>query len=467
MLINGGPYYFGDTEGYVKGGQLAIAFASNLISGLFSSGGGSGGGNAEIEAATNGIYGVRSVAYAVFAYLGKWPGDSVILATWVQSLFVIFVLDTFFELSGLRSKSPRILLAIWAILLIATPMAWYAVYATPDVFAGIAILAISLLTVYRDKIHIFRRLILSGLIFFAVMSHLSLIPVLGLLGAFSGFVFLFDIKRLGFFVVAKAFAWVAVPIALGLGTSLAINIVGFDEPSVTGKRYPILLARSIEDGPALWYLREQCAAGSDFAVCEIYPDDTLPTTAGEFLWEPGGIRDIATAEQMERIRVEESQIVQAALSRYPFATLRRSITQTYYQIFSFGLGDHRFEMELVRDPEGELFTTYDKPQQYALRGMIQRVFLAAFMVSLFYFIWILANRAISIQSPLGRMLIMVTGGTFINAAICGSLSAVTNRYQGRVVWVFIACILVIAWARHAHQKAIQKPSISAGDEALT
>ena len=170
---------------------------------------------------------------------------------------------------------------------------------------------------------------------------------------------------------------------------------------------------------------------------------------------------------MQRIRAEESQIVQAALSRYPFATIRKSISQTYYQIFSFGLGDHRFEQDLVRGPDGELYTTYDKPEQYPLREVIQDVFLAAFMLSLFYFLWILATRALSLQSPLGRMLIMVTGGVFINAAICGSLSAVTNRYQGRVVWVFIACILVIAWATHARETSEDKTAEPQGDKALS
>lgn len=62
---------------------------------------------------------------------------------------------------------------------------------------------------------------------------------------------------------------------------------------------------------------------------------------------------------------------------------------------------------------------------------------------------------------------MVTGGVFINAAICGSLSAVTSRYQGRVVWVFIACILVLAWATRTRQTDPKDAANPEADKALS
>lgn len=455
-LLNSGPYYFGDTEGYLRGGELAIAFAGNLVSGLF---GGGAADDGRIAAATSGIHGVRSVAYAVFTYLGRWPDDTMFLSVWVQSALVIFVLDTFFEQVGIRQKAPRALLGIWAILIFVTPMPWFAVYATPDVFAGIAILAIGLLTVYQDKIHLYRRLVLSGLAYFSVLAHLSMIPILGLLGALSGLVFLLDLRRVGWLNSAKGYAWVAVPLLLGLASSLAINIVGFDEPSVVGKRYPILLARSIEDGPSHRYLTESCEQGMDYAVCEIYPDNNIPTTAGEFLWEKGGIRDLATSEQMERVRQEESEIIQAAMSRYPLDTVLKSVSHGFQQIFSIALIDHKFEQDIERNHEGEVYTTYAKPERLGLKAFFEVVFLTAFAGILFLLIWLIRSGALSYHSPFGRLMVMVGGGILINAAICGALSAVTDRYQGRVVWAFMACVLIIAWDyRRAQQKTMTAPA---------
>lgn len=463
-LLNSGPYYFGDTEGYLRGGELAIAFAGNLISGLF---GGSGSDGEAIAAATSGIHGVRSVAYAVFTYLGSWPNDTMFLSVWVQSILVIFVLDTFFEQVGIRQKAPRVLLGIWAILILVTPMPWFAVYATPDVFAGIAILAIGLLTVYQDKIHIYRRLVLSGLAYFSVLAHLSMIPILGLLGALSGLVFLLDLRRVGFLQTAKGYAWVAVPLLLGLVSSLAINIVGFDEPSVVGKRYPILLARSIEDGPSHRYLTESCDQGMDYAVCEIYPDNNIPTTAGEFLWEPGGIRDLATSEQMERVRQEESEIIQAAMSQYPLDTVFKSVSHGFQQLFSIALFDHKFEQDIVRNDRGEVYTTYLKPERLGLKAFFEVVFLITFGAILFLLIWLIRSGALSYNSPFGRLMVMIGGGIVINAAICGALSAVTDRYQGRVVWALMACVLIMAWHyRETRQTSMATPAADAEVSAL-
>ncbi len=440
-LLNSGPYYFGDSEGYLRGGRLALMFAGDLLTGWF----GSASDDGSVESATSGIYGVRSVAYAVFAYLGRWPGDSILLATWIQSVLVIFILDTFFGQVGIRERAPKVVLGIWAVLLFLTPTPWFAAFVMPDIFAGISILGIGLLTVYQSKIHIVRRLVISGLIFFSVMAHLSMIPILALLGVLSGLVFLLDLRRIGFMATAMAYSWVAVPIGLGLAASMAVNMVGFDEPSVTGKRYPILLARSIGDGPAHWYLTEACAEGADYTVCELYPENDIPPTAGEFLWEPGGIRDIATPEQVQRIREEESAIVEAALKRYPFVTIRRGAYAAVRQLFDIGLADHRFDIDIVRTPDGNFTSTVSQPERLAWKVPFRIIFLAGFGASILILVWLIRSKGLIFNSQYGRLMLIVGGGILINAAICGALSAVTDRYQGRVVWVFTVTVLVVAW----------------------
>ena len=448
VLLNGSPYYFGDTEGYLRGGELALKFVTETVGGLFGTAE-QGGGVAE---ATSGIYGVRSVAYAVFAYLTKWPGDTLLLTAWVQSVCVIFVLDTLFQAVGLRDKAPKAMLAIYAILLFLTPAPWFADFATPDVFAGIAILSIAILTAFPDKVPVHRRIILGGFIFFSVVAHLSHIPILGLVTALAGLLLLLEGGRAEIIRSGFRFAWIAVPALFGLFGAVAINFIGFDEVSVSGKRYPILLARSIEDGPALWYLREACAEGADYAVCELYPDDNIPIGAGEFLWDPGGIRDIATPEQMERIRNEEAEIIEIALARYPFATLIAAVRGSVEQLYKIGLMDHRFEFEMRRGPDGDVFTLAEEPQRRGLKVLFVIVFLATYLAALAALFVVLRARTLPLNGPFGRLLIIVGGGFVVNAVICGSLSAVTDRYQGRVVWVLIACIAVLVWAHLEAQK---------------
>lgn len=47
-------------------------------------------------------------------------------------------------------------------------------------------------------------------------------------------------------------AWLAAPIVLGMLATVATGLVGFGTASVAPKRFPLTLARSIEDGPARW-----------------------------------------------------------------------------------------------------------------------------------------------------------------------------------------------------------------------
>lgn len=441
ILLNGSPYYFGDTEGYLRGGELALQFAGSELAGLF----GSGRESADVTDATSGIYGVRSVAYAVFAYLTKWPGDSLLMTAWVQAVCVIFVLDTLFRMSGLFEKSPQTMLAIYAILICLTPAPWFANFATPDVFAGIAILSIALLTAWPETIPIHRRVVLAGFICFSVIAHLSHIPILGLVTALSGGLLLLAGWR-DLLKTILRFAWIGVPALVGLGGAVAINFIGFDEASVSGKRYPILLARSIEDGPARWYLEEACAEEPVYAVCELYPDNDFPSGAGEFLWDDGGIRNIATPEQMERIRDEEAEILEIALARYPFASFVAAIRGSGKQMYKIGLIDHRFEFELKRDAEGEIFTAVAGPKMRAIKVVFAITFLFSYVGALGALIWALRTRSAPLNGPSSTLLVVVASGILINAVICASLSAVADRYQGRVIWTLIAAIAVFVWA---------------------
>ena len=65
-------------------------------------------------------------------------------------------------------------------------------------------------------------------------------------------------------------------------------------------RLPILPARSIQDGPARWYLKE-ASPQAPLPFCEAFGD--VPNNISDILWKKEGIRSLAP-EQMARIRKE-------------------------------------------------------------------------------------------------------------------------------------------------------------------
>src|SRR5699024_7176596 len=105
-----------------------------------------------------------------------------------------------------------------------------------------------------------------------------------------------------------------LPVLFSPLANLSASSVALDTPSVAPLRLPILLARSIQDGPARWYLQEACPE-APLAFCEAFGDN-VPTNIPQFLWDENGI-DSLSPELMNRIRAEEFHILALAFRAYP------------------------------------------------------------------------------------------------------------------------------------------------------
>jgi hypothetical protein len=440
VLLNGGPFYFGDSPGYLKGAEVALNFAAERLHAIF---GEPSEGGAVAVAAGGGVWGVRSVVYSVFAYLTCAPGDSWLFTCLFQALAVAFALGALFQLCGL-AQTPMALLAFAGLAAFATPASWFAVLATPDVFAGVAILAIGLLTAFPERLSLITRIVFAALIAFAVCAHLSHVPIIGSLAALSGLVLLTRYGLAGWRRLAARYAWVALPAIAGLAVIVVINAIGFKEVSVSGKRYPIVLASSIQAGPARWYLETHCAT-EHYTVCELYV--TFPHTSQEFLWGKQGVRKRATIDQMERIRREEPIILKRVIAAYPFSTVKEAAIASLSQLFAIGLDDHHFGFRLKRDADGVVQLIETEHSRSFFKTAIKCGFLLVMSATLGLLVWLIKKRGERLDAGARTLLFMVVCGCVINAIVCGALSAVTDRYQGRVVWVAILCIAVIAWVR--------------------
>jgi len=233
------------------------------------------------------------------------------------------------------------------------------------------------------------------------------------------------------------FAWAVSPVVLAVVALLATSYVAFGELSLAPKRYPIQLARSVADGPGAWYLRDHCAT-QHYAICELFGRNP-PRDVGDFLWAKTGVRYRATPEQMDRIRAEESMIVRAAAMEYPGVQIRRSVTNTFVQLFRFGPQGLIFGQRIVgaEDPTLEQAS----PDRPALKVAGFFLIYASFLASI---VALIAYRRRLTREEVAAICVVAVG-LFANAAVCGILSAVTDRYQGRVAWVLpaLACAILL------------------------
>jgi hypothetical protein len=436
MLLNGGPYYFGDSPGYLNGGKVAVHFAGARLHDLFAP-----ADQATANNLPNNVNGVRSVAYSVFAYVTCAPGNSWLGTCALQALTLAFVLSTLFKTLGLFGR-PMALLGFAALTVFATPAAWFAVYGTPDIFAGVAILCVGLLVAYPDRLSLRTKIVFAVLIGFTVCAHLSHIPLVAALVAIAGAVLILREGLGGWKKAARPFAWIAVSALIGLAVTVSINAIGFKKASVTGNHYPIVLASSIQAGPARWYLESHCAS-EHYAICELYT--SFPTTSDEFLWGKTGVRARATAEMAERIRLEEPVILKRAFAAYPLTSMKEALFSSFRQTIAIGIRDHWFGARLERDAGGNLELIESRHSQWLVKNIMGFGFELMLAAAVAAMVSLAVRRRDRLNSPAGGLLLMVVSGCLVNAAICGALSAVADRYQGRVIWVFIVCVAIVWW----------------------
>ena len=444
LAVNGSPFYSADSASYLRGGAFGfnagLLFLQQWWQSIASTASAVTAGIDPKAAAASAVAeagGVRSLIYSVTTYLLRFPGNSLLALAIAQAGAVALVVSCLRRLIapqlGLRSS-----LAVAGALAALTSAPWYAAYAVPDIPAGITIAGALALTLFFDRLGIVLRLALVALIALCITTHGSHLPVafcVLVAGAVANFVLQHPSQRLA----ARSSLWFVSPVILAVAALLGTSYLAFGEPSLAPKRYPIQLARSVSDGPGAWHLRDHCAT-ERYAICEIFGPNP-PRRVGDFLWSENGVRNRATPEQMERIRAEESTIVRRAAMEYPVQQLSRSATNIFLQLFDFGTDDLVFGERMiggVDDPS----VVRNRPDNLMLKTLSEAVIYLSFVASIFL-LFVLRPRLRSVEVAAISVALV---GLLANAAVCGILSAVTDRYQGRVAWI-LPVLAIIIWLR--------------------
>ncbi len=289
-----------------------------------------------------------------------------------------------------------------------------------------AIAGATALTVFHDRTSLPLRLALVLLVAFCITAHgTHLLVTLSVL-VVGGVANILTCREAPGARLRTAI-WFASPMVIAVTALLGTSYLAFGEWSLAPKRYPIQLARSVADGPGAWYLRDHCAT-EHYAICEIFGPNP-PRQVHEFLWAKDGVRYRATPQQMERIRAEETTIVRRAALEYPAAQIRRSATNMASQLFRFGVSGLPFNLEMTDGDDPELVSS--GPDQPLLKAIADRLIYCTFFASI---LLLAAFRKKLTRSEIAAISAVVIG-LLVNAAVCGILSGVTDRYQGRSAWV--------------------------------
>jgi hypothetical protein len=415
----------------------------------------------------------RSPWYGSTLYLGMLVGGSTLaLLIQIISVVIAIVLTT-------RMVVPKnhALIAVLATAILATPIAVFACLFMPDVFTGIAILAVVNLIAFGHRLSRSMQLIWFILLLGAMLFHTShfLISVVLLpIGIIIAYWITKRIPVTALFVIICAL----------IGTAGAQSGFGRLVEKVYGEppmRPPFLSARIIADGPGYKYLQKTCPTNG-YALCaylqnmpiELSQAGAAPWYSDVFLWSDNpktGAFNIADTSVRRQLSDEQISFTIDVLRHDPIALIKTSVSNGVQQLYWASLDELKYDVgfgeSLAQENDafglGEVENTRLYQGVFPFRSL-DILFLSSAVISLIIVLRTLlklrnhprqmATPATNISNEqsnapaneLGLFLILILAGVILNALITGVLSGPHDRYQARVIWLIVlSATLAIAW----------------------
>jgi hypothetical protein len=324
----------------------------------------------------------------------------------------------------------------------------------PDVFASISILTLGLLVFARD-LKLRDLIIIALLLALGISVHSSHLMLVISIAALLSILFLFKKIRAGFSVLnykRLLLVWGLIAISY---FSVAITHLGFGGRFTFSEgKHVFLMGRLNEMGILKLYLQDKCDE-KDYKLCA-YKDKII----WGFMWDENS--PLYQTGGWEANKEEYRAIFRDLFTtpKYVKIFLVRSLESSFTQFFNFETGDTPV-LGMNSAPYGAItgFMRGQEMQYLSSRqskGRLDFTFLNNLQNLLIALSLFLSFILLIFKLPRERklLLIYILVALFLNAAICGTFSGISPRYQSRVVWLLplpvflaIADILRIKWMR--------------------
>ncbi|MDS9470059.1 hypothetical protein RGQ15_21130 [Paracoccus sp. MBLB3053] len=429
-IATGDVFIFSDTKSFLKGGEVIprmILDRLDALSFVHKHDVPAVQGDGPFELAEDAEDGapkfVRSFIYSLVAYGSVTIGGPIALS-FLQAVLVMTMVLQVVDREVLAR--PAFMLVGGVVLALTSSVAIYTSLLLPDILAALIVLHAIVVAVHFDRMGRWSRIISTALACFAVASHYGNPPLaMALYGATAIYL-----------CIRRRLAWVRVlalvlPVLFSPVANLAASNAALETTSVSPLRLPILLARSIGDGPGLWYLQEVCPE-ADLAFCRLFGGH-IPENMYDMLWGDEGIRSL-TEQEMQEIRDEEFKILFLVFRAYPIAQFEAIFGNAIRQIFMVGttdleVADHLdagFDsVEAGNEAGVQLLRFYDRFLPFTT--LFSLLLLASLVV--------LRRKREGADRDFAETLALLVAGLVMNALIFGGLSAPVDRYQTRIVWL--------------------------------
>jgi hypothetical protein len=461
-FLNGYPIFYPDSSTYVRGPDYAVRkIVSPRLATVWSNVevAGDKNGSSETKSETGKtILSGRSVYYGILVYLGYILSDFWLTA-FLQAYFVAAAIGLLFFRCWQIPGNKKYFLTI-ALLTVLTPLGFFVGFMMPDIFASIAILAMTIAFAYWQRLTRFDVVFLSALLILSFAAHSShvavavaMLPLLGLVVLLTKEERAARIRALGLIISCLAAAGVM---------ELAFYQV---TTKVTGRpplRLPYLTARIIELGPGLRYLDKVCQP-PQYTVCAFR--DRLPTYWTAFMFDTDAQRGIfapASFSVKRKLSEEQGRFALNVFLSEPAEVGRGLIYDFGNQLTRFSFSDQKMTSqfaEYLTDnyPAGvseriKSSNIYRYPQVLQNWSTLNYgIAILAVVVAGFGLLKLRAqendaNGAFAVSAW------VIGSGILANAFVCSVLASPLDRFQARVIWLLPLLALGI-WFTNQRQVA--------------
>lgn len=417
-ILNGFPLVFGDTGTYLKSAnELFIPADRSFMYGFF-------------------IRYTSITDRLIF---------TIITQSALVSISIYYMTISFFQEKILRNYSIAIFLTA---LLSAIP--WFSSQLMPDFSVGICSLMIMTFMI-RNKFSYKENLFIIIFLTLLISLHSSNILLSIPLAIFScATSFIINKDKL---LAIKKILIILIPIALSVIFLSSASYKNYKKLAILPYGNVMMLARLMDGGVAMDYLKINCNKNTDYKVCQILPEilkfykeekdlGSPPGYASDkFLW--GGLND--SIGGFPETQKYASKIINESISNNPLKFFMDSLNGSMIQLKKVKIGDS-FDPEPVGSPTyhslmqwyGKKIYGYNESSQFK-NGLNFRYINKLFILSFIILFSITMIMTIKTKNKLLIYFVLCALVTYIiNSVICGSLSAVHERYNARILWIFIS-----------------------------
>lgn len=344
------------------------------------------------------------------------------------------------------------MLLIIAVLAFFSSLPWVSGEILPDVFAPVVLLGLFLLAFAEDELSRAEMVYVGALTAFAIATHLSHVPIAaGLILLCIGLRVLF-LRRL-----THSGRWTArliLPLILAAVSMVAVNVLSSHKFVLARNSNVFLLAKWIDEGPALSYLKESCP-GAGYALCE-HLGELEGKSHDELKWAGNSpFKKVGTFDELEP---EARRIVRGTLNSHPYEILRHTFVNAGLQLTRFQAGDGLTQefARWVGEHVGKIYgTEVGRPFIESQQGKgelpiaeFRYVHLTGLAIGAVLYFWLWLRRNV-LTPELSLLCVFVFAGLVWNSFVTGALSAPYDRYLARIIWLvcFVGLLGLFSLAR--------------------